>query len=124
MLKRAGLLVVMAVLTGCDDQPRLVDLTVTGGDPERGRLALRQYGCGSCHRIENVPGAQGRVGPPLNHFARQAYVAGVLPNTPDNLIRWIMDPPAVDPRTAMPDLNVTEAAARDIAAALYGEGGR
>jgi cytochrome c1 len=47
------------------------------------------------------------------------HIAGVLTNTPDNLIEWIHNPPGVDPRTAMPNLGVDEAAARDIAAYLY-----
>ena len=43
----------------------------------------------------------------------------MLPNTPQNLIRWIQNPPAVDPLTAMPNVGVTQADARDIAAYLY-----
>jgi len=38
---------------------------------------------------------------------------------PPNLIRWIQDPPGVDPLTAMPKLGVSEADARDIASILY-----
>jgi cytochrome c1 len=47
------------------------------------------------------------------------YIGGVLQNTPANLIRWIQDPPAVDAKTAMPNLHVTETDARDIATYLY-----
>lgn len=47
------------------------------------------------------------------------YIAGLLTNTPEHMVRRIMDPPAVDPRTAMPDMDVTEDDARDIAAYLY-----
>ncbi len=43
----------------------------------------------------------------------------VLANSPGNLVRWIMDPPAVDSATAMPAPDVSEAEARDIAAYLY-----
>jgi cytochrome c len=59
------------------------------------------------------------VGPPLTMFARRAYIAGQLPNEPDNLIRWIRDPQAVEPGTAMPSLGVEPAVARDMAAYLY-----
>jgi cytochrome c1 len=69
--------------------------------------------------IPGIKGADGLVGPPLILFARRTYVAGELPNTPDNLIRWIRDPPAVEPRTAMPALGLTEQQARDVAAYLY-----
>jgi len=49
----------------------------------------------------------------------RVYVAGVLNNTPDNLVRWISDPKAIDERTAMPNVGVSESEARDIAAYLY-----
>jgi len=55
-------------------------------------------------------------------MAERAWVAGVLPNEPAALVRWIVDPRAVDPRTAMPDLGVSEAEARDMAAYLYARG--
>lgn len=89
------------------------------GDPERGRLLLRQYGCGSCHAIPGVATAKGNVGPPLGKIARRIYLGGVLPNTPENMTRWIREPQKVDPLTAMPDLQVPEQHARDMIAYLY-----
>ena len=83
-----------------------------------GKLLLRQFGCGSCHEIPGVAAARGKVGPPLAGVATRVYIAGVLPNTPENLVRWLRDPPAVSPQSAMPDLGVTERDARDIAAYL------
>lgn len=91
----------------------------TGGDAERGRQTLAQYGCPTCHIIPGVAEADGLVGPPLDHFASRVYVAGVVPNTPSNLIAWLMDPPAIDPMTAMPATGLSEANARDVAAYLY-----
>jgi cytochrome c1 len=92
---------------------------LTGGDPYDGKEALLRYGCGACHTIPGVQRANGLVGPPLAGIARRVYVAGVLYNTPDNLMLWIRNPPGVDPLTAMPDTGVTEGDARDIAAFLY-----
>jgi cytochrome c1 len=92
---------------------------LTGGDVGRGRVALSTYGCGTCHEVPGVRGAIGLVGPPLAHLASRIYVAGVLANTPERLIDWIQHPRHVDPRTAMPELDVSEADARDIAAYLY-----
>jgi cytochrome c2 len=89
-----------------------------GADPERGRLLLRQFGCGTCHRIPGVPAARGGVGPPLDGLARRVYLAGLLPNTPANLARWIRAPQAIDPGTAMPDMQVGEDHARDMVAYL------
>lgn len=88
------------------------------GNPEEGRTALLQYGCIACHRIEGVTGPDAWVGPPLDNVGERKYIAGVLPNSRENLIRWIRNPQGIDPLTAMPDLGVTEKHARDIAAYL------
>lgn len=90
------------------------------GDPEQGRLLLRQFGCGSCHRIPGVAAAQSEACPPLDGIARRVYLAGRLPNTPQNMARWIRDPQHFAPGTAMPDLQLTERQARDIVAYLQG----
>jgi cytochrome c2 len=91
----------------------------TGGDPERGENMFVRYGCGSCHSLSNVRNATGKVGPPLDGIAQRAVIAGKLSNTPENLQRWIREPHAVTPGTAMPDLHVGESDARDIVAFLY-----
>jgi cytochrome c1 len=92
---------------------------VAQGNPARGRASLDGFGCGACHLIPGVKGANGLVGPPLTMFARRAYIAGQLPNEPENLVRWIQDPQAVEPGTAMPNLGVGSGVARDMAAYLY-----
>ena len=89
------------------------------GDPERGKLLLRQYGCGSCHTIPGVATARGNVGPPLDRIASRVYLAGVITNTPQNMVRWIRSPQQIEPRTAMPDLQVSEQHAQDMTAYLY-----
>lgn len=95
-------------------------VAVRGGDGGHGRTAIRTYGCGACHAIAGVSGADGEVGPPLRHFGERRTIAGRLPNTPPNLVRWIRQPQEIDPGTLMPDLGVDETDARDIAAYLYG----
>jgi cytochrome c len=92
---------------------------VTGGDPGRGQAAIYRYGCGSCHTIAGIPVARGLVGPPLTGIGARMYVAGVLPNNAENIVRWIQDPKAVDDKTAMPTLGVSGRDATDIAAFLY-----
>jgi hypothetical protein len=42
----------------------------------------------------------------------------VLPNTPENMVRWLRHPQAVNQKSAMPDLGVTERDALGIAACL------
>jgi cytochrome c2 len=104
-----------------EDHHRLLTqvAAMTGGDPVRGREAVRLRSCGGCHQVPGVPGAQGRVGPPLAGFAGRAFIAGRLPNDPDNLKLWVRDPHAFDPQTAMPATGVTPPEAADIAAFLY-----
>jgi cytochrome c len=92
---------------------------VTGGDPTRGRGAMLGYGCETCHTIPGITTTHATVGPPLDHFAQRRFIAGELENEPDNLVNWIMNPQAIEPGNAMPNLNVRDEAARDIAAYLY-----
>ena len=106
------------MLAACAQREREVP-EVPGGDADRGRAALVAHGCGACHRIPGIPAARGTVGPPLADFRERLYIAGLEPNVPDNLIAWIRNAPAVSPGTAMPDLDVSDAEARDMAAYLY-----
>jgi cytochrome c len=69
--------------------------------------------------IPGVHAARGKVGPPLIFFAERTMIAGELPNTPENLRKWIQHPKQVEPNTAMPDLGVNPDEAKDIAAYLY-----
>ena len=89
------------------------------GDPSRGAALISYYGCGSCHTIPGIGGANALVGPPLTHFANRVYVAGVLRNTPDNLVLWIRNPQKVVPGNVMPVLGIDDRDARDITAYLY-----
>lgn len=104
---------------GCDSRTPL--MRVAGGDPARGEALVQRYGCVACHTIPGVPGTGTNVGPPLTHLAQRGYLAGLLPHTVENMVLWLRDPPAVDADTAMPDLGVSEAEARHIAAFLYGQ---
>ena len=112
----ACLTIVVAATIACSD-PSLHPLPE--GDTARGRVLLNQYGCGACHRIPGVQGADGVIGPSLDRLGRRVYVAGVLPNSPSDLARWIRAPEAIKPGTGMPNVGVTERDARDIVAYLY-----
>jgi cytochrome c2 len=92
---------------------------LTGGNPEAGPVLIGRYGCGGCHEIPGVTGARGKVGPSLKGVAGRVYIAGQLTNRPENMIRWIEHPHAINPKTAMPEMGVTPSDARDIAAYLY-----
>ena len=113
----------VAGLAACSDQQdEVARLTIAGGDPEQGHALIQAYGCGTCHTIENIRGARGKVGPRLENYAQQHLLAGIMPNTPRNLIAWLMDPVALQPQTGMPSQGLTEAEARHIAAYLYSLG--
>ncbi|MEZ0168171.1 c-type cytochrome [Microvirga sp. TS319] len=85
----------------------------------RGQVAVQQYACPTCHVIPGIRGPDAQVGPPLEGIATRIYLAGVLLNTPANMIEWVRNPQAIKPLSAMPNLGVTERDARDIAAYLY-----
>lgn len=118
-LLNAVLIAAAGLLCGCGENIERRAAAMTGGDPRRGKETIRRYGCEACHSIPGVAGARGQVGPPLDRIGSRPYLAGRLPNTPDNLMHWIRDPQGIQPGTAMPDLGVTERDGRDIAAYLY-----
>lgn len=88
------------------------------GDPQRGASLIAQIDCGSCHIIPGIRGARDLVGPPLNHMSRRIYIAGLLHNTPENMVRWLMHPQNVVRGNAMTEMGLTAAQAQDIAAYL------
>lgn len=108
----------LLLVGACDRDDNHLDL-VAGGSAVRGASAVRQYGCGSCHTIPGIRGANGLVGPPLGGIASRVYVGGVLTNTPEHMIGWIENPKTYSPKTAMPDLGVTHGDAVNIASYLY-----
>jgi cytochrome c len=118
-LSLMGLVALASACSGASEADAREAAALTGGDPSRGPDLMRKYGCQSCHTIPGVVGANGLVGPPLAGIASRSYIAGVLPNAPDNMLRWIRDPKAVDAKTAMPNVGVTPSDARHIAAYLY-----
>ncbi|HKY04346.1 MAG TPA: cytochrome c [Blastocatellia bacterium] len=107
------------MFSSCEDQDYRRAAEMTGGDPARGKVAIYQYGCASCHTIPGIKGARGLVGPPLNSMADRMYIGGVIPNTPENMIRWLQNPQEADRLTAMPNLGISDSDARDIAGYIY-----
>lgn len=87
-------------------------------DAERGKRAINQYACVTCHRIPGIVGPNAPVGPPLQGIGTRTMIAGRLPNTFETMVRWLREPQAVDPQSAMPDLGLSERDAQDIAAYL------
>jgi len=108
--------IAMAV-AGCGRPvPRFADF---GGHPVEGSIVIGRAACGSCHAIPGISDARGMVGPPLGHIAERTIIAGVLPNTPPNMVHWLKDPQSVIPGNAMPNSHLSDQEARDVAAYLY-----
>jgi cytochrome c len=110
-----------AVTWSARQQAERVARAMTGGDPARAPEIMRRYGCGGCHSIPGVPGADGLGGPPLSGLIHRVYIGGVATNSPDHLIQWIVAPQKLSPRSAMPATGISEADARDVAAYLYAQ---
>jgi putative membrane protein len=95
----------------------LVAATLAGGCERESRIRERLLRELPAERV--VAGGDPRLGPPQGGVRDRVYLAGRLPNTPENLVSWIEDPQGVDPGNAMPDVGVPPAAARHVAAYLY-----
>jgi cytochrome c len=114
------LMACLALATSCSvlAEPQPV-YDIPGGDADRGRQSMTEYGCIACHTIPGVTRADATVGPPLTGWAKRASIAGEFPNTPENLIAWIQDPQTMRSGSIMPDVGVPEEVARDMSAYLY-----
>ena len=74
----------------------------TSGSAARGEEVFLGNACIGCHAIGGT-NAQGRTAPDLTHFgSRSTIAANRLPNTPEELERWIRNAPAVKPGAKMP----------------------
>lgn len=112
----------LIVFSGCQfERPETFEYGNWRGDVKRGKQLAFAYGCATCHEITGIVDSPGHVGAPLKNFAKRKYIAGALPNTPANLVRWLVDPQEVEPGTAMPDLGMTKKEAVDIGAFLYSQ---
>jgi cytochrome c2 len=119
MLRLTALLLTAVVLAACQRPGVDARSAVPGADPHRGKQLIAQIGCGKCHMVPGVTGADGLVGPPLQAFGRRTVIAGFFPNTPDNLVHWIQAPQRFLPGNAMPNMEINDHDARDVAAYLY-----
>ncbi|MBV9061578.1 MAG: c-type cytochrome [Alphaproteobacteria bacterium] len=111
-------LLVLPLVSACTQQSTQTAARQIG-NASRGAGLISWYGCSACHSVPGVPGADALVGPPLDHFSHRGYIAGVLHNSPDNLVMWIRNPQKFVPGNAMPALGIDDRDAHDIAAYLY-----
>ena len=82
----------------------------------RGRELFRSLACAGCHTIDRLTAGRFPGAPNLTHVASQKSIAGGLLSPVDepNLRRWLANPPAVKPGTAMPNLGLSETQITDL----------
>ena len=91
------------------------------GDANNGKQLFASKGCIACHVAPGVPGASGTIGPNLTGIgdvSKHPQLGGSIPNTPENIRRWIKDPAGVKPGTMMPNLYLNDKEVDDLAALL------
>jgi len=73
-----------------------------GADAQSGRELFLTGSCMLCHAIQGTS-AHAHKAPDLTHVASRAHLAaGRLPNTPQMLAAWIMEPQRIKPGVNMP----------------------
>jgi cytochrome c oxidase subunit 2 len=90
-------------------KPAIADTQVSAG-----RSAFLAQSCINCHRVRGTA-AQGGYAPDLTHLmSRQTLASGMIPNTPENLRRWVADPQPIKPGCLMPAFGLGEREREDI----------
>src|SRR5262245_24474388 len=73
-----------------------------------GKKIFETTACMNCHNVAGTA-ANGRFGPDLTHLmSRETLAAGIVPNTPENLRRWIQNPDALKPGSRMPAMGLSD----------------
>jgi cytochrome c oxidase subunit II len=84
----------------------------------QGRKQFETQACINCHAV-NGSVANGRFGPDLTHLmSRETLASGAMPNTPENLARWIDDPDTFKHGSLMPSMHLTKTQIDQITAYL------
>jgi cytochrome c oxidase subunit 2 len=73
-----------------------------------GRAVFQHNDCISCHTIAGTV-ATGRFGPDLTHLAsRETIASGAVPNTPENIRKFVQDPDHFKPGVLMPAMHLSD----------------
>lgn len=88
---------------------RFDDNLLSGGNAANGVKLVTTGMCVACHNIRGQPMMQGIIGPNLTHVgSRTTIAAGLYPNDPQHLARWIKDANEMKPGVAMPTFGIGE----------------
>ena len=85
------------------------------GDAQLGATLFRAKGCATCHVHGRIPGRTGEFG---GGYPAAAPDLTTYANDPELLRRWLRDPKAVKPTTAMPNLDLSDGEIADLIAFL------
>ncbi|MDQ3185800.1 MAG: c-type cytochrome, partial [Pseudomonadota bacterium] len=89
--------------------------TTTNTDPG---YKLFMDRCAGCHTIRGTEAA-GEHAPDLTHMnSRRLLAAGLLPNTPEHLMNWIINAQKLKPGSRMPSIALSETERSTLAAFL------
>ena len=95
---------------------------LAAGSPSNGQRLLADKGCIGCHTLAGVPAASGLAGPNLTSVALRPTLAGdTIPDSPETMVSWLMDPAAVKPDARMPSVGLTQEEAQDLTAFLFSQ---
>jgi len=79
-----------------------------------GRDLFQKTACINCHTIRGTV-ANGTFAPDLTHLMSRSVIgAGVVSNTPENLMTWVFDPQILKPGCRMPSMKLDEQGVKDI----------
>lgn len=74
----------------------------------KGRRIFETTACINCHAVTGTV-ANGRFGPDLTHLmSRDTIASGAVPNTAENLRKWIQNPDAFKPGSLMPAMQLND----------------
>lgn len=89
----------------------------TNADAVRGQHVFMER-CAGCHTVRGSDAA-GVQAPDLTHLqSRRLIAAGALQNSPLNVMNWIAHAQEIKPQALMPDIKLSPADGRDLAAYL------
>jgi cytochrome c oxidase subunit 2 len=87
------------------------------GDAATGKTLFETNACVGCHTVRGV--STGILGPDLTHFgSRRTLAAGMFPNTPEHLVAWVRNAPALKPGVKMPPFAFSDEQARALSVYL------
>ena len=89
------------------------------GDAVAGKDIFAKSACVGCHTIRGV--SAGVLGPDLTHFgSRKLFGAGLWETNVEKVAEWVKDPPRLKPGAKMPNLHLSDADSKAVAAYLVG----